>query len=241
MPLTSRQRAFLEKLLDVYHSQGDDAIHYTELARALGVANSTAYEALKSLEYKGYVSSEYRLADHHAGPGRSMVLFRPSWKSLRTFRRLLGGDARRQEWEYVKLKVLERLAEEGLPNDEELLTDLVAAIPDSHDPLAYCGRVLAASLVSIRSQLWSRVQEFGLLPDLEKDDAQGLDALDLLPGIALGFSWAARGESSWLSRLAEHARRYQTYLHVLDEGARMRLLRFSREVILRLRFPLESS
>lgn len=241
VPLTSRQRVFLERLLDVYHTQSDAAIHYTELARVLGVANSTAYQVLKSLQQKGYVTSEYRLANGRAGPGRSMVLFRPSWKALRTFRRLLGEDARRQEWEYVKLKVLERLAREGLPDDEALLTDLVDAISDSRDPLAYCGRVLAASLVSIRSQLWSRAQEFGLFRDIKQDDAQGLEALDLLPGIALGLSWASRRDSSWLARLAQHARRYQAYLHLLDEGARLRLLRFSREVMLRLRFPLESS
>ena len=92
MQLTNRQRAFLETLFDVYHDHGRQPVHYTALARALGVANSTAYEMLKLLEKKGYVSSEYHLAADHAGPGRSMVLFRPTLKGLRTFRHLVGEE-----------------------------------------------------------------------------------------------------------------------------------------------------
>lgn len=240
MQLTSRQRAFLEKLFDVYYDHRRQPIHYTALARALRVANSTAYEMLRLLEQKGYVSSEYHLADDHVGPGRSMVLFRPTMKALRMFRHLLGEDGRGKEWEFVKEKVLGRLAAEGLPDDEQLLTDLVAAIPESEDPLSYCGRVVAASLVSIKGQLLSRIQELSIFRDMGSEDTANFDALDLLPGFALGFSYASRRNSSWLSRLAEYARRYQAYLHQMDEEARLRLLRFSREIMDALQFPLRS-
>ena len=239
MQLTSRQRAFLEKLFDVYHSHRQP-IHYTTLARALGVANSTSYEMLKLLEQKGYVSSEYRLADGHAGPGRSMVLFRPTMKALRLFRHLAGTGIKHEDWDAVKERVLSRLAAEGLPDNEDLLSDLMAAIPESEDPLAYCGRVVAASLVSIRGQVLSRIQGLSLFRDMISEDTANLDILDMLPGFALGVSCALRGSSSRLSRLAEYAKRYQSYLRQLDEEARLRLLRFSREVMAALRFPLRS-
>ncbi len=239
MSLTSRQRTFLEKLLDVYYSHRQEAIHYTDLAHALGVANSTAYEMLKSLELEGYVSSEYRLADDRIGPGRTMVLFRPSMKALRGFRRLLGEDARHKEWEFVKSRILERLSSEELPQGE-LVTALIAAIPDSDDPLSYCGGVLAASLAAIRSQVWNRLEESGILQDMNGDEAQSLGTLDLLPGVALGISCASPRQSSWLSRLAGHVRRYQGMVHELDQGARLRLLRFSREVMTALRAPVRS-
>ncbi len=236
MQLTSRQRAFLEKLFDVYYSHRQP-IHYTTLARALGVANSTAYEMLKLLEGKGYVSSEYHLPDNHVGPGRSMVLFRPTMKTLRLFRHLAGRDMKHKKWESIKEKVLGRLAAEGLPGDEELLADLVAAIPESEDSLSYCGRVVAASLVSIRSQLLSRIQELSIFRDMDSGNATSLDTLGLLPGFALGLSCALRDNSSWLSRLAEYVKRYQGYLRQMDEEARTRLLHFSREVMAALRFP----
>jgi len=231
MQLTSRQCDFLEKLLDVYYRHRRQPIHYTTLAQALNVANSTAYEMLRLLEQKGYVSSEYYLSDHRTGPGRSMVLFRPTIKALRTFRRLLGEDARNKEWELAKEKVLERLAAEGFPDDEQLLTDLVAAIQESEDSLSYCGRVLAASLVSIKSQFLSRIRELPIFRDMDREDAASFDALNLLPGFALGFSCALQRNSSWLSRLAECIERYQTYLRQMDEEARVRLLRFSREMM----------
>lgn len=241
MPLTVRQRAFLDKLFDVYYAHREQPIHYTELANALGVANSTAYEVLKSLELKGYVSSEYHLADNHTGPGRSMVLFRPTMKALRRFRHLLGEDARHKEWDFVKARLLERLAAQASPDDANLLADLLAAIPESDDPLSYCGRVLAASMVSIRSQLWIRIQESGLFKDMINEDNLSSDALDLLPGFALGLSCASEQEPSWLGRLAQYVRKYQGYLHELDEAARVRLLHFSREVMVALQFPLRGN
>ena len=235
MQLTSRQRAFLGSLLDVYYEHRRQAIHYTTLARALGVANSTAYEMLRLLEQKGYVSSEYRLADDHVGPGRSMVLFHPTMKALRTFRRVLGEDARDKEWEFVKQRVLARLATSSLPDDEVLLDELVATIPESQDRLSYCGRVVAASLLSIKSQFVSRVRGLGVFKDIGSGDARDLDALNLLPGFALGFASASQPNPSWLSRLAECVGRYQTYLHQLDDEARLRLLHFSREMMEALR------
>jgi len=231
---------FLETLFDVYHSHRRQPVHYTALARALGVANTTAYEMLRLLEQKGYVSSEYRLSDDHVGPGRSMVLFRPTMKALRTFRHLLGEDVRSKEWEDVKEKVLSRIAAEGLPGDESLLEELLAAIPLSQDPLAYCGQVVAASLVRIRESLLSRVPEFGMLRDMVNGEATGWDALSLLPGFALGLAYAVRQSPSRLSRLTEYAKRYPAYLRQMDGRARARLLRFSREIMAALQAAAET-
>ena len=240
MQLTNRQRAFLETLFDVYHDHGRQPVHYTALAQALGVANSTAYEMLKLLENKGYVSSEYHLAANHTGPGRSMVLFRPTIKGLRTFRHLVGEDIRDKEWEAAKEKVLSRLAAQGLPGDEGLLEDLLVDIPLTQDPLSYCGRVVAASLVRIKESVLSRIPEFGILGDKVNGEGTSWDALSMLPGFALGLAYAARQNPSWLSRLTEYAKRYQAYLRQMDEGARRRLVRFSREIVTALQSPLET-
>ncbi|MBC7261200.1 MAG: helix-turn-helix domain-containing protein [Chloroflexi bacterium] len=239
MQLTNRQRAVLEKLFDVYYHYRRQPIHYTTLAQALGIANSTAYEMLKLLEQKGYVSSEYHLADRHAGPGRSMVLFKPTRKALRTFRHL-AGEERDKEWEAMKQKVLSRLATEGLPDDEGLLADLMAAIPEGVDPISYCERVVAASLVFIRSQLLSRVQGLKNFRDILDANAIGADILDLLPGMALGLSYTLRHTPSWLAKLPEYVQRYQSHLRQMDEEARLRLWRFSREVMAALHFPVKT-
>lgn len=231
MGLTNRQRAFFEKLLDVYHSHRGRSVHYTTLARGLGVANSTAYEMLKLLEQKGYVSSEYHLPDRHVAGGRSMVLFRPTMKGLRIFRHLAGEDIRNKEWDGMKGKVLGRLSAEGLPGDNELLSELLRAIPQSEDPLSYCGRVVAASLVSVRGHVANRGQQLAQFREMVAGEKSALDALDLLPGFAVGFASALSGASARLTALAESAKRYQKYLQQMDEETRRRLLRFSREMM----------
>lgn len=235
MRLTSRQRTCLEKLLDVHYRQQGQPIHYTTLARALGVANSTAYEMLKVLEQKGYVSSEYHLTEDHTGPGRSMVLFRPTLKTLRTFRHLLGEDARHQEWDVIREKLLRRLATADSSHDEQWIADLLATIPESRDPLLYCGHVVAASLWSMKDLLRHRVYEWSIFRKVERADASSFDALGLLPGFALGFAYALRRHSSWLARLAECVERYQAYLLQLDEEGRARLLSFSHDMVDALR------
>jgi DNA-binding MarR family transcriptional regulator len=229
--LTNRQRAFLEKLLDVYHIHHRESVHYTTLARALGVANSTAYEMLKALEQKGYVSSEYHLPDRPVAGGRSMVRFRPTMKGLRMFRHLAGEDIRNREWDGIKDKVFARLSAEGLPGDNELLSELLGAIPQSEDPLSYCGRVIAASLVSMRGHVANRVQQLAIFREMVAGEKWALDALDLLPGFAIGFASALSGGSARLTSLAESVKRYQKYLQQMDEETRRRLLRFSREMM----------
>ena len=123
------------------------------------------------------------------------------------------------------------MASEGLPDDEELLSELVTGIAESTDPLSYCGRVLAASLVSMRGHFRSRVQEFNALLRTAGENGVGLSALEMLPGFALGLAYALRENSRLLGRLTEYGKRYQSYLRQMDEEARSRLLRFSREVM----------
>ena len=240
MSLTRRQRTFLAKLLDVYHDHRDEPVHYSTVAQALGVANSTAYEMMKLLEKKGYVSSEYRLPDHHGGPGRSQVLFRPTRKAFRTWRTLVDGKASGQEWQVEKDRVLARLAAEGLPGDEDFLTELLAAIPERGNSLSYCAQVVTASLVSLRGHVANGVEQLGILRDIAAQSKAGLDLLALVPGFALGFASAVEDGSTRLSSLANHARRYQKCLQDMDDKARAQRLRFSSEIVAALRFPVKA-
>ncbi len=231
MQLTSRQSAFLEKLFDIHYRHRLEPIHYTVVAQALGVANSTAYEMLRLLEKKGYLTSEYRLGSEHSGPGRSQVLFRPTWKTLRMFRHLFGEDAREKDWSLVKGRVLERLSAGAFPDDDRLLDELVAAIPESADRASYCARVVAASLLSIKSQFLERLHELSTLRMMAGRSATSFEALNLLPGFALGVCWSSRRNPAWMVRLARCVSRYQTYLQQMDEETRQRLMRFSGELL----------
>ena len=48
MKLTRRQTTFVERLVDLYH-EAQGPIHYSTLARRLGVSRFTAYDMLLSV------------------------------------------------------------------------------------------------------------------------------------------------------------------------------------------------
>lgn len=236
MQLTGRQKAFLEKVLDVYYHT-HEPIHYSELAQAIQVANTTAYEMLKLLEDKGYLSSEYRLADDYSGRGRSIVVFRPTIKALRMMRQLIGEDARNRDWQFICDRVLQRIQCEEFP-DDELLTELLAATPEDGNPPAFCAQVIAASLLSLPRQVASRLRELSLFQDNSTAE-DNIDSLDLVPGLALGLVSALRQNPLRIARLAEIARNYQANLRQTDVQARLRLVRFCRDLVAAMELPLK--
>jgi len=240
MRLTGRQHAFLERMLDVYRKHRDRPIHYTHPADALGVANATAHEMLQLLELKGYASAQYHLEQERSCPGRSTVWFQPALKALRMFRCLLGEDARSQEWEFIKDKVLHRLTMEGLPRDEDVLGDLLSAIPQSTDPLAYRSQVVAASRLSARGQLLSRIQDLSFLRDMAGGGEANADDLDLPSSFAMGLSCGLQQGSSWPAKLEQHVKKHQTCLKRLDRRTRGSLLRFMQEALAVLRAPVQT-
>ena len=108
MRLTSRQQAFLDKLFDLYR-EFNGPVHYSVVAERLGVNKFSAYDMLKLLEKKGVAASSYVLGQKHAGPGRSMVVFYPTYQATRFLTQLrhevLGSD----EWQQAKELLLQRL------------------------------------------------------------------------------------------------------------------------------------
>jgi len=228
MSLTSRQRAFLDKLLTLYHD-AQEPVHYTTVAQHLGVGNTTAYEMMRLLEEKGYVRSEYVLAQG-SGPGRSSVVFSPTFKALRTFRRLAGTMATDEGWETVKERILSTIGQ-GDTEERELLDDLVVRIGLSDSPLVYCAETITALLLNVRQELRSRLGEHELVKRIMAPDAPKQPPLDLLPGFALGLSPLMERASRQIDKLVEYAQEYQERLQRLDSQKRETLRSFLREVM----------
>ena len=101
--LTPRQRAFLDNLLELYR-EGRAPVHYSELAKRLGVNRFSAYDMLKVLEKKGLASASYTLRSAAAaqpGPGRSIVVFSPT--PLAVLMTAPESDDRLgEEWQHVR-------------------------------------------------------------------------------------------------------------------------------------------
>lgn len=214
--LTPRQRQFLDQVVDLYQITGEP-VHYSTVAEHLGVSKSTAYEMLRVLDVKGYLSAEYVLGES-AGPGRSTIVFTP---------RSHGPDA---EWERVRRRILATLGRSEI-SDQQLLQDILGELPNSSSPLAYCAQVITALLLNVRAELRSRLGEHELIQAILANNLPDIPSLNMLPGFALGLSFRERANRELWGRLVEYTQEYQRRLGRLDARGRALLQEFLRNLV----------
>jgi DNA-binding MarR family transcriptional regulator len=228
--LTARQKIFSDKLVEIYR-EASAPVHYSELARRLGVNRYSAYDMLKVLEEKGFVTSSYALETNHSGPGRSMVVFAPTAQASSSFSAIddLGPG---EEWHSLRVRVLGRLRQARDANVRETLADLLARLPETSAPLTYCTEMTAALLLNMKR---ARARAAGLSPfrALAALRGGGTTGLEALAGLSVGATLAADDETSTsiTQRLLDNARRYQANLERLSEEARALLVQFLEEAL----------
>jgi len=228
MKLTLRQKAFLSQVLDLY-AETRQPIHYRTVAERLGVGNTTAYDMMKLLERKGYITSEYVLDKDRAGPGRSSVVFHPTAKAREEFQRLAGDAAEDAEWWRVKAHILRNL-EDGQFSDSELLEELLTTIPQSDSPLVYSGQVITALFLIIRDRV-QQLRQHDLLQMLLSSPPPWDPKL--LSGLVLGLflSETADLQTSLVTKLTGYVKKYQEYLREMDDETQARLQDYLQEIV----------
>jgi DNA-binding MarR family transcriptional regulator len=236
--LTPRQRAFLDKLLELYRERRAP-VHYSDIAERLGVNRFSAYDMLKVLEKKGLASSSYALrsaivaaARGSSGPGRSMVVFSPTPQAAS----LLGvrgeDDRPGEEWRKVRALVLRKLRSARDANVREALDDLLARLPDAGAPLNFCTEMIGVLLLNMQ-RAKTRVGGLNPLRAIAAFQVNGDAGLETLAGLSVGTTLLAddEAEPSLSQRLLDHARRYQSSLLRLSGEARTALVQFLDEAL----------
>ena len=181
--LTARQRAFLQKLVDLYRER-QAPVHYSDVAERIGVSPFSAYDMLKVLEKKGMASSSYALAAEHSGPGRSMVVFAPTARVGAVLDPVQQAPVAQpieadDEWPGVRERVLNRLRTARDTSPREALSELLARLPESKAPLTYCTEMVGALLLNmqrVRARA-SGLNPFRVLAALRGDGSAGLETL----------------------------------------------------------------
>ena len=124
--LTRRQKDFFNRFLALYEKEGI-SLHYTIVAKHLGVGKVTAYEMLRSLEKKGLIKANYVRSG--SGPGRAQVVFLPTGK---------GPENADTTWEAVwkehKDKILEYLQDNSRASRIEFRDQLMAKPAKLNNP-----------------------------------------------------------------------------------------------------------
>jgi hypothetical protein len=228
--LTPRQRAFLDKLLELYREH-KAPVHYSDVAERLGVNRFSAYDMLKLLEKKGFAASSYALSAGHSGPGRSLIVFTPTPQAVAIGPGMevvrLGED-----WQGIRERVLKKLRESREANYREVLNDSLTHLSEGRNPVAYCAEMIGVLLLNMRraKARAGGLNPFRALSALTGDDEAGLETL---AGLSVGATLAADDEISLslTQRLLGHARRYQAHLPRLSADARSALVQFLEDAL----------
>lgn len=189
--LTRRQQEVLSKFLDLYH-KGGEPVHYGVLAKQLGVGRVSAYEMLRLLEKHGLVEAEYQRPEEAGGPGRSMVVFRPSLSATRRLRLLAGKDFRDQgEWEQVKARILHQLRNYQDNDHEALLDELLEHVPNQPVSLSHLAEIATAILINLNI-LEAKEEVANVRNALSKKGLSGVAGLSVLIGLGTSFAISQR-------------------------------------------------
>ncbi len=213
--LTRRQEEIIRKMLDLYHElQGP--IHYSTLADRLGVSPFTAYDMLRLLEEKGFVSSEYQLAPDKTGPGRAVRVFQPTQLAQKLFQSL-AEETGGADWEEVKQRILDK-TRKGEIQEPELVQEMLARISsEGKSQVQYCVEVMTIVALRIRN-IKGRILLKKFFPELLPDTKPTRRTnLCLLGGFALGMlAIEDSSDREWEQQLLEHVQVYMDIVTKMD-------------------------
>ncbi len=185
MKLTRRQEIFIHRLLDLYR-EINGPIHYSILAERVGVSPFTAYDMMRLLEEKGYVTSEYRTGSEKPSVGRSEVVFRPTELAQRRLEELARG-ADLGNWDSVKSQVMERIRAVEF-QDCNLAEEMLARVPpEAPETLRFCFEVMTILVLRLGRDTGRRILTQRLPQFLEMKGAISRSGLLLLGGFVLGL------------------------------------------------------
>jgi DNA-binding PadR family transcriptional regulator len=227
MKLSSRQRDFLNKLLDIYR-ETETAVRYADVARALEVSPITAYEMLRLLEDKGLLRSD--TVRPRGRRGRSVVVFSPTEKAVAMFAGLAGNPLSEREWEESKAQVLEALERQKDTDYQDLLNELLLRIPERKSPLLFVADMITA-IILVFYELRDTAAAKGLFPHLRWFGPPGWAVLYSLAGFSLALSLVEKANRRATSLLLSYSQQFRQHLDNLTRGEKARLSDFAYEVL----------
>jgi hypothetical protein len=227
--LTHRQQQFLSQFLDIYQEM-KQSVHYGVVAERLGIGKVTAYEMLRLLEEHGLVRAEYQPNPEQHGPGRAPVLFYPTRQGDQLINGLAGPAANQDDWAQVKEQILQNLRDGKSGDYDELLSKLLAHMPESHSPLVFAAELITSMLLTLASiqdipeikAIMKQLRRIGLPQEI---------GLSVMSGIGMILSVFEQTRRRSTTILLTQVKRYEEVLSQLSEDSQRQLSEFTREVI----------
>ncbi|MCM3764674.1 MarR family transcriptional regulator [Neobacillus niacini] len=148
MSITKRRREFLDHIYRQYNKTSLP-VHYSEVAKAIGVSKWTAYDVLKELENQGLVKRTYSMNENEAG--RSMVVFSPTELAETFFQKERREISNLEEWNNIHNQVIKAVENpQNLPL-REAINQTIHLMKDVEVKLEFCAYFLSILLLYLNS------------------------------------------------------------------------------------------
>ncbi|MFH2040026.1 MAG: hypothetical protein ABIJ65_11390 [Chloroflexota bacterium] len=227
--LSHRQQEVLNKLVDLYYEAGEP-IHYTTLAKHLGIGGVSTYEMLRLLEKHGLVEAEYQRPEAASVPGRSMVVFRPTPSAIQRLKLPVGKEGRgMEEWGLLKERILQQIQDHRGKNFKTLMDELLEHVHDQPGSLPNLAGIATAILVNLKF-LNAKDEVSDLKSSLSTKGLPGVASLSALIGTGINFSISKRLYSGLQELLLNRAGQIMTAIATLNAEAVSRLRSLLGEV-----------
>jgi len=240
MKITKRQKEFLQSLIDLYQDKGSP-IHYSEVARKMGVSKWTAYDMLQLLYKEGLLGVEYLIpeSDNYKWGklGRSTITFFPTKKGY-TVSNLSQRNLPTKIAEFNKLKkeIIQKFEEiKGKFN----LKDLFKEALESKSPLIFCACLLLILILLIK-KITEGVAEIKLISQViphTTTNTYAELALIVFAGMCLGLlaKYINKIPTTFgnndLDEYTGYIQTYNQYISLMDKKEQSSLLDFLKETL----------
>ncbi len=240
MKITTRQREFLQSLIDLYQEKGSP-IHYSEVAQKLGVSKWTAYDMLQLLHKEGLLEVEYIIpeSDNYEWSklGRSTITFYPNKKGYDIFSQTKQKISTNiAELKKIKKEITQKFGElKGKLNIRDLFKEALQSKP----PLIFCACLLLILFLLIK-KITEGVAEIKLISQVIPHTTTNIYtelALIVFAGMCLGVlaKYVSKVPKIYgnndLGEYTNYIQTYNQYVSQMDKEEQKLLLGFLKETL----------
>jgi len=238
--ITTRQKEFLQSLIDLYQEKGSP-IHYSEVAQKMGVSKWTAYDMLQLLHKEGFLEVEYIIpeSDNYEWSklGRSTITFYPTKK---------GYDISSPTKQKISTNIVEikKIKKEIIQKFEELkgklnIRDLFKGALQSKSPLIFCACLLLILILLIK-KITEGVAEIKLISQViphTTTNTYAELALIVFAGMCLGVlaKYVSKIPTTYgsndLDEYTNYIQTYNQYVSQMNKEEQKSLLDFLKETL----------
>ncbi|ADI02743.1 hypothetical protein [Syntrophothermus lipocalidus] len=228
MAVTRRQMDFLRIIKQVYEATSLP-VHYARVAELLGISKWSAYEMLKTLERKGFLTSQYEVDQEKKYPGRARVMFAPTQLvNLVLSGKTLEDMAPVKEFQLLKERLMSFYDKTTKNAPEELVEQMRTELSSAENPLVFCAYVITILILQLQTLSKTSIS---LLKNVALEVSEGKIGLAMFVGAAIGSMAKTASRVQRLSHMVDCLSGFQKNLAMLSQSEQALLMNFLSETL----------